>query len=510
MCVCVRERELKFKYLQVEVIINDVPSSCRQDMCNFTFVEPPSVDAVYPVEGQGGTTITLYGEGFTNVASDIEVVIGTATCHVTSSNDSVIECVASDHTAGWYNVQVKIEGRGRAAVNESVCFQYLLTVDDISPSYGGIGGGQIVTITGNGFMQFVNHDNNEFGVPEIFTLPWFKYGIGLPYIRRIQYLNLCPVIEQELVERSEYLDMFTPYHVVRAIDDIDNFFAHHNRSENDDFELVEDGHFKVDSFYAHLFNIYLRLPSYVLIAGYPCIITQSNFTEIQCVPALNLPQFANLSVVVLTEYVHMESVFEIDVNNTVLIDMIEPSQGAVVGNTLLTINGYNFDAYTTEDVTVYVGKNPCNVTSAGINRIECILPPNEPSLEPVYISTPNGVAMWKAALREQLEQESGSGGGFSMSASGDESRDLSPFPVFTYKLAVVYDPSTPLRGSSFGGTLITLTGGIFVMGYTEVTFGGVEAEIESMNEREVTFYTPTSTRTHYIKLRRSQLRGIRS
>lgn len=496
--------------MQVEVIINDIPSSCRGNACNFTFVDPPRVDLIYPYEGQGGTTVTLYGEGFTSVASDIEVVIGNAPCYVTSSNDTYIKCVASDHTAGWYNVQVKVEGQGRAAVNELVCFRYLLSVDGISPSYGGIGGGQVVTITGNGFMQFENHDNDEFGVPEISTLPWFKYGLGLPYVRRIQYLNLCPAIEQELAGRHIYLDMFTPYHVFRAIDDIDNFFGHSNMSENDDFELVEDGHFNVEAFYSHLFNVYLRLPSYVLIGGFPCIITESNVSAIQCVPALNLPHSANLSVVVLTEYAHIEDAFEINVNETVFIDTIDPLEGAVVGNTLLTITGYNFGAYTTEDVTVYIGENPCYVTSANSTLIECILPPNGPSHEPVYISTPNGVAIWKAALKELFEQESayyasGSGEGFGMSESDDESTDLSPFPIFSYKLVVVYDPSTPLRGSTFGGTSITLTGGIFVMGYTKVTFGGVEAEIESMNENEVTFYTPTSTRTHYIGLRRSQL-----
>ena len=499
--------------MQVEVIINDIPSSCRQDVCSFTFVEPPRVDVIYPVEGQGGTTITLYGNGFNNVASDVEVIIGTAACYVTSANDTIIECVASDHTAGWYNVAVKIEGQGRAAVNESVCFRYLLTVDAISPDYGGVGGGQVVTITGNGFMEFENHDNDDFGVPEITTLPWFKYGIGLPYVKRIEYLNLCKAIEQELRERGKYLDMFTPYHVFRAIDDIDNSFAHLNQSERDDdndFNLVHEGRFNVEAFYSHLFNIYLRLPSYVLIGGYPCIITESSFTEIQCITALNPPHSANLSVVVLTEYAHIEDVFEIDVNKSIFIDTIDPSEGAVIGNTLLTITGYDFYANTTEDVTVYIGQNPCYVTSANDTLIECLLPQNGPSREPVYVSTPNGVAIWKAALVEVLEQgesgyASGSGQGFGMSPTDGESQDLPPFPVFTYKLAVVYNPSAPLRGSSYGGTRITFTGGIFVMGYTKVLFGGVEAEIESMNEREVTFYTPTSTRTHYIELRRSQL-----
>lgn len=489
-------------------MINGIPSSCKQDVCNFTFVDPPRVDAVYPLQGQGGTNIVLYGEGFTNVASDIEVVIGTATCHVTYSNDTIIACTTSDHTAGWYNIQVEIEGHGKAAVSEFVCFQYLLSVDYVSPSSVGVGGGQVVTITGNGFMQFVNYDREEFHVPEISSLPWFQYGIGLPYIKRLEYFNLCPAIAQIFVEGHKFLEVFTPYHVVEAINDIGSFL---DESEIYNFDLVVDGHFRVESFYAHLFNVYFRLPSYVLIAGYPCIITESKFTEIKCVPTLNLPQSANLTVVVLTEYAHVEDVLEIDEDNTTVIDSIEPSVGAVVGDTLLTITGYNFNAYSTEDVTVFVGENPCSVTSANGSHIECILPPNQPSRQPVFVKTPSGVAVWEAALNELLDQlemevESGSGEDYGIQMNRSDSAGYPPFPIFTYKLVVLYDHSTPLRGSSLGGTQITVTGGIFVMGYTKVTFGGIEAEIESMNEREITFTAPTLTRTHYIGLRRTQLR----
>ena len=492
------------------MIINDIPSSCRGNVCGFNFTDDvtPIVDSVYPAMGQGGTIVTLYGCGFSSGASDIDVVIGNATCRVTSSSETSIECVASNHTAGWYRVRVKIEGKGMAVVNESICFNYLLSVDSITPESGGVGGGEIVTITGNGFMEFMKYNNAKFGI-EVSSLPWFHSGIGLPNFRRMRDIGLCPLIERELLYyREELLDEFTPQAVTHAIQNIDSF-EHFNRSNRmpGDFDLVRDGRFNVENFHAHLFNVYLRFPAYVLLGEVPCVITESTFTEISCVPVLNLPQIANLTVVVLTERVHMENVFEIAVNRTAFVENIEPSEGAVVGKTLLSISGYNFKAYSTEDVTVFIGMEKCEIYSVYDTHIFCYTPPTGPSLQPVYVLTPAGVAVWKASLEEQLGGDRTEASGGSDMGLMTRDRDLPPFPVFAYKLEVVIDPTTPFRGSSFGGTLITLSGGEFVEDYTEITVGGLVAEIVSLNESEVSFFTPTSTRTHYIGLRHSQLRG---
>ena len=493
---------------QVEVIINDIPSSCRQGVCNFNYSESetPRVEAIYPAEGQGGAIVTLYGSGFSNVVSDIDIVIGNAPCQVTDSNDTVIQCVVSNHTAGWYKVKAKIEGKGNAFINDSVCFRYLLSVAYISSSSGGVGGGETITIMGNGFMPFENHNNTEFGI-EISSLPWFHSGIGLPCFRNMRYMNLCPGTERELRARDQLLDEFTPNSVIEAIYDIDSFEPL-NQSDpmREDYELTREGRFNVESFHAHLFNIYLRFPAFVLVGGVPCIITESTVMEINCVPAINLPQVANVSVVVLTEKVHLENAYEIDVNETIFVESIEPSEGAVVGRTQLTIIGYDFKAYSSEDVTVYVGMEQCEVSSANSTHILCYIPSMGPSMKPVYVLTPAGVAVWKTALEEQLQRNELESSGVGELPMNDEV-DLSPFPVFTYKLEVIVDPSTPYRGSSFGGTLVTLTGGVFVMGYTQVSVGGIAAEIVSMNETEINFFTPTSTRTHYIRLLHSQLKG---
>ena len=491
------------------MIINDIPSSCRSNVCSFNFANDvtPRVDSVYPAMGQGGTVVTLNGRGFSSVASDIDIVIGNANCRVTSSSDTSIECVASNHTAGWYRIRVNVEGKGMAVVNESICFNYLLSVDSITPESGGLGGGEVVTITGNGFMQFVNYNSSEFEI-EVSSLPWFHSGIGLPYFRRMPHMGLCPSLERELLYREELLDEFTPQAVVRAVQNIDSFehFNQSNRMQGD-FDLIRDGRFNVENFHTHLFNIYLRFPAYVLLGGVPCVITESTFTEISCIPVLNLPQMANLTVVVLTERVHMENIFEIAVNHTAFVENIEPSEGAVVGRTLLRISGYNFDVNSTEDVTVFIGMEKCEIDVAYGSLILCYTPPTGPSLQPVYVLTPAGVAVWNASLEEQLQGDRIEGSGGSGMGLMMRERDLPPFPVFAYKLEVVVDPTTPFRGSSFGGTLITLSGGIFVSGYTEITVGGLVAEIVSLSDNEVSFFTPTSTRTHYIGLRHSQLRG---
>lgn len=492
------------------MIINDIPSSCRGNACSFNFTDDvtPIVDSVYPPMGQGGTVVTLYGRGFSNVTSDIDIVIGNASCRVTSSSETSIECVASNHTAGWYSIRANIDGKGMAVVNESICFNYLLSVDSITPESGGVGGGEIVTITGNGFMEFVKYNNTKFGI-EVSSLPWFHSGIGLPNFRRMHEIGLCPSTERDLLYyREELLDEFTPRAVVRAVQNKDSF-EHFNQSNRmpGDFDLVRDGRFNVENFRAHLFNVYLRFPAYVLLGEVPCVITEATFTEISCIPVLNLPQVANLTVVVLTESVHMENVFEIAVNGTAFVENIEPSEGAVMGRTLLSISGYNFKAYSTDDVTVFIGMEKCKIYSTNDTHILCYTPPTGPSLQPVYVLTPAGVAVWKASLEEQLGRDRTEGNGGSGMGLMTRGRDLPPFPIFTYKLEVVIDPMTPFRGSSFGGTLISLSGGVFVRGYTEITVGGLAAEIVSLSENDVSFFTPTSTRTHYIGLRHSQLRG---
>ena len=484
------------------MIINDIPSSCRQDICTFNFTdeETPRVESVYPSEGQGGTTIYLSVSRFSDIASDVQVYIGNATCEVTGVNDTIVECIAANHTAGRYNIRAKVEGKGMAVVNESVCFRYLLSVDSVSPSSVGVGGGELITITGNGFMSFEKYNSTEFGM-NISSLPWFHYGIGLP---DFEYANLCPALQQAILDDEYLLYEFTSDSVVEVVEDIESFGPLHQDDSYDDFELTYKGRFSVENFHAHLFNVYLRFPAYVLVAGVPCVIVESTTSEITCASVINLPQSANLSVSVLDEKVHIENAFEVNTNQTVVIESVVPTEGAVVGGTLLTITGYDFQAYSSGDITVFIGMEQCEVYSANSSHILCHTPPSEPGLKPIYVLTPAGVAVWKAALEEQLQHSVNTNNSGSGSQIDD---DLPPFPVFDYKLEVFIDSDTPLNGSVFGGTMITLYGGVFVEMQTQVTIGGESAEIVSVNDTKISFYTPPSTRTYFIGLNRSQLKS---
>ena len=138
--------------LQVEVIVNGIPASCQSKNCSFTFSEAmtPSVVSFFPMDG-GEEPITIAVD---NVPSDVSVeavTIGNAPCNVTSYNSTHIVCEPSMQMAGLYPVRVQFSEIGYAV--SSMLFEYTLAVDDINVTSGGVGGGNVITISGFGFRM---------------------------------------------------------------------------------------------------------------------------------------------------------------------------------------------------------------------------------------------------------------------------------------------------------------------------------------------------------------------
>ena len=137
---------------QVEVIVNGIPASCQKKMCSFTFSEAmtPRVVSFFPMDG-GDKPITII---VANVPSDVAVeavTIGNAPCNVTSYNSTHIVCEPSMQMAGLYPVRVQFSEIGYAV--SSMLFEYTLAVDDIDVTSGGVGGGNVITISGFGFRM---------------------------------------------------------------------------------------------------------------------------------------------------------------------------------------------------------------------------------------------------------------------------------------------------------------------------------------------------------------------
>lgn len=148
------------------VTLNNIPSSCSKRKCSFTFSSPvtPALTAVSPQRGTKGTEITLTGSGFSSSVQKVNVTIGVATCHVTSASETTIKCTAGQSVGGSHEVVVKIGNKGFAKPSSGkISFIYEVSVSEIKPAGGSIGGGTYVTISGSGFGVMPNDSSVTIG-----------------------------------------------------------------------------------------------------------------------------------------------------------------------------------------------------------------------------------------------------------------------------------------------------------------------------------------------------------
>lgn len=130
----------------ISVISNSVtfPSSST-----FTYSSSvtPTISSISPTSGTAGQTLTISGSNFVN--GQTSVTIGGTTCAIVSVSSSSITCTVSSSPAGTQSVIVSVATVGTS--NTNIQFQYALQVSSISPTQGSFGGGQLVTVTGDGF-----------------------------------------------------------------------------------------------------------------------------------------------------------------------------------------------------------------------------------------------------------------------------------------------------------------------------------------------------------------------
>jgi hypothetical protein len=117
----------------------------------FTYVDPPAVTGLVPAAGTtaGGTTVTVSGTGFTGATT---VSFGGTAATFFVSSPTQITATSPAHAAG--TVDVRVTGPyGTSPVVSADQFVYAAppAVSLVSPSQGSTAGGTIVTIAGSGF-----------------------------------------------------------------------------------------------------------------------------------------------------------------------------------------------------------------------------------------------------------------------------------------------------------------------------------------------------------------------
>lgn len=413
--------------------------------------QTPEIVSILPIQGQSGTAVTITGSKFSDNTADIVVTIGQSPCEVTSASANTIVCTVTPQSAGCYAVGVSIQGMGVATTADSACFKYLLTVDSVSPSVGGVSGGHMIMISGNGFFEFAN---SEVDSEELSYLPWFRYGVGIP---NAGTMNYCPSFSETL----------TGYHTTVSFGDS---------------SFILDDDFRVEDLNMYVLNIYDNGPLAVRVGDSPCIIVTATTTTISCIPMVGSPGTPVITVSVFDQTITLSSSYTISNDNTVIIENISPSSGSVTGGSNLVITGMRFGSESVvPGVEVMVGRKTCTVQSVIDTQIECITATHSAGSVQVFVATASGVAILQSAL------------------TGAENQVASVlFPTFTHELKIT--SASISEGSTLGGTEVSLSGVGLVDGETTVFVGGMSASVVSTSGSEIVCLSPTSSKVKTVPL----------
>jgi hypothetical protein len=107
----------------------------------------PTILSVNPTSGSVSQVLTISGTHF--VSSQTSVLVGNVPCAVLTVSTTAITCTLGSSPAGSQPVIVQVTSAGNS--NSNVQFQYALHVNSVTPMQGSYGGGQLLTIAGDGF-----------------------------------------------------------------------------------------------------------------------------------------------------------------------------------------------------------------------------------------------------------------------------------------------------------------------------------------------------------------------
>ncbi|XP_041477742.1 fibrocystin-L-like isoform X1 [Lytechinus variegatus] len=219
----------------------------------------------------------------------------------------------------------------------------------------------------------------------------------------------------------------------------------------------------------------------VTVAGRDCDIISVSYDTISCtVQSEPSGQGSSVSISTNGESATLDNVFTLDESITPVISSISPTESSVAGGSNLTIEGSQLGE---SGGTVTVGDKDCEILSQTNTTIVCVLPDQAYGDHNVFVSI--------------------SGVGYAKKES--ESTNT----VVTYALVVT--SVSPLLGSLFGGTTITVTGNGFgtSASETEVLINDKICEVTSITDDLLTCVTPEISTHHKIShLGRHETYGI--
>ena len=102
----------------------------------YAVAQTPLVTSVEPASGQVGDSITITGSRFSLIPSDNSVIIDGVPCVVNDSTTDSVTCHVGLHSAGWYTIEVHVQGKGHGISDAE--FEYELEITSTSPDRGNV------------------------------------------------------------------------------------------------------------------------------------------------------------------------------------------------------------------------------------------------------------------------------------------------------------------------------------------------------------------------------------
>jgi hypothetical protein len=119
---------------------------------SYLYQDAPAITSVTPATSPvaGNQAITITGTGFLTGAV---VKIGNTSCtSVTVVNSTTITCTTGSKSAGTYDLTVTNTDTQVGTLTSGFTYQGSPTISGVSPTLGDVSGGQIVTVSGTGFL----------------------------------------------------------------------------------------------------------------------------------------------------------------------------------------------------------------------------------------------------------------------------------------------------------------------------------------------------------------------
>ncbi|XP_072630359.1 fibrocystin-L isoform X1 [Canis lupus baileyi] len=410
--------------VKVDLLIHGVPAQC-QGNCSFSYLESITafVTRVFPNFIKGPVEVLIEGEGFGTILEDIAVFIGNQQFRAMNVNENNVTVLVGPLPAGLHSLGVVVGSKGLALGNLTVSSPAIASV---TPTSGSIAGGTTLLITGNGFDPGNTTVTVGYEPCEIISVNSSEVYCCTPagtagrvsvkiFVNEVAYppLSFTYALEDTPLLRELVPNTGPPGTKIQII------------GSNFGIDILEIS---------------------VKIDNTPCNVTMVNDSVLQCIIG---DHAGGTFPVMMHRKTKGFAVSTVVFEYALTIQNIHPSQGSFGGGQTMTVTGTGFNPETS---IILVCGSECAIDrlKSDCTRLLCKIPHNDgrgPE-QTCEVSVVNGK---------------------------DLSHSTTPF-TYTMSLTPLISDIYPKRGSTAGGTRLTITGSGFSENVQDVLITIAEAK----------------------------------